>query len=579
MTVSNLSSVEPEISNLQEFFGFIYSDSEGYACCPTKDPETGVYRNYTFSWPSEKEELVKHIKSFTKTHEIYYSPALFSEPSDKKEYFKCSNVVWVEFDEEEEIQLQGDIPEPTLKLQSSTTGHEHWYWKLNFKITEAPILERITKRLVYALKADFGWAANKVLRPIETNHHESHEKVKILELNNNIYGPEAFIALPDVPKDIDDLDIGSVPDVSEVIAIHQWSKEDFKFFRKGSQKKGSRSSALSRLGSTCIEMGLTNEETLSILLNADSRWKKFVGREDQRKQLISIIKYCRLKYGNKEAELESRKLKIYSFEEFCKVERNIEWIVEGYFWKKCVAMIAGPPEVGKSQFIIRLAMYMAMGKKFINWDIKKPIRTMFLSLEMSHEALKLLTDTMTQNLSDEERELINKSFFIWSGGYGLSMDNADDQKLILDAIKEYKPEAVFIDSLTKATRDDINSNTTIDNVVNFIKRDIFSITGSLVCFIHHNRKGQVGNKKPKSLDDLYGSRFIAADMDTVIALWPVGDEIELLELKTRLAKKSNQQIFIKRTETIDFTQGRIRTRPTITPSTTSEDNEDEFLGF
>jgi hypothetical protein len=68
-----------------------------------------------------------------------------------------------------------------------------------------------------------------------------------------------------------------------------------------------------------------------------------------------------------------------------------------------------------------------------------------------------------------------------------------------------------------------------------------------VVFIHHNRKGQVGNKKPKNLEDLYGSFYITATATTVIGLWQNQQnyEIEISYLKLRLSKAPKAQIVVR----------------------------------
>ena len=40
-----------------------------------------------------------------------------------------------------------------------------------------------------------------------------------------------------------------------------------------------------------------------------------------------------------------------------------------------------------------------------------------------------------------------------------------------------------------------------------------------VIALHHCRKAQVGNKKPNTIDDVYGSQFLSAGFGSVICLW------------------------------------------------------------
>jgi hypothetical protein len=57
--------------------------------------------------------------------------------------------------------------------------------------------------------------------------------------------------------------------------------------------------------------------------------------------------------------------------------------------------------------------------------------------------------------------------------------------------------------------------------------------GTQLLELHHPRKAQDGNRKPRALEDLYGSRWISAGAGSVISLWgQAGDPVvELTNLK------------------------------------------------
>lgn len=580
MSVSD-TDVPVKSLTLEEFLDFIYGDNTGYAYSPIKNPVTGEWsEDHFFLWPEQKEKLVKHINVFTKTHEVYYSPALFSQESRLKKYYKASTVLWTEFDiDDEAIEKFKDIPQPTLKIQSSTPGHEHWYWKLGLTIPDEDILEDLNKRITYATgTADKSvWNCNKVLRPIGTTHHESTNKVKLIEYNGTVFGPQHFIELPSVPNEIAEFTLGRLPQLVDVMALYLWKREDLIFFKKAEQPKGSRSSALARLGYTCMEMGMTNEESFIVLQNADGRWGKFKDRSDQEHRLVNLIKHCRIKHLNrpKKEEPEKEKLTVYSYKDFKQIKENIDWITPGYFFKKGVAIVGGPPDVGKTQFTIRTAMHMALGKKFLNWEMMKPLKCMFFSLEMPNTTLRFLTDTMDENLTVAEMGKLEERLFVWPEGYGLRLDDPEDQKLVTEVVKEIKPEAIFFDSFGQAVGDDMNSPLVVNKVFKYVKKTLAVEYNTFVWFVHHTRKAQQGNRKPKNLDDLFGSRYITANVDTGICLWPAGNEIEVLPLKTRLAAKSKDTMFIRRTKDIDFVSTRVRETPVIKQS----EGDDDIFSF
>ncbi len=129
------------------FLRFLYGNRTGYVYAPTKTATD--FSQYFFAYPSEINELTRFIRDKSSTAEVYIAPALFNERSSLKQHFASTEVVWVEFDGKVPNELPKGIPEPTLKLQSSLPGHEHWYWKLSEPLTDAARVESITRALTY----------------------------------------------------------------------------------------------------------------------------------------------------------------------------------------------------------------------------------------------------------------------------------------------------------------------------------------------------------------------------------------------------------------------------------------------
>jgi RecA-family ATPase len=118
-------------------------------------------------------------------------------------------------------------------------------------------------------------------------------------------------------------------------------------------------------------------------------------------------------------------------------------------------------------------------------------------------------------------------------------------------MEEHRPEGVFIDSMGTAIADELNSDKIVLDALNFVNRVIRNQFGAFVWFIHHPRKEQIGNKKPKKLDDLYGSRYISALTRSAVLLWPERGNIEVSCLKLTMAEYF-KTFDIKRTPGIDF---------------------------
>jgi hypothetical protein len=558
--VGSITSIDPK-QDLQTFLEFIYGNETGFVYSPTKnpDPDNPVWRQYFFHWPTGKDQLVNHIQVKSHTHEVYVSPGLYKDTEDaEKESFKGTSVVWVEFDGNDPSKVL-DVPKPNLIIQSSTSKHEHWYWKLDRFVDEFGALENITERLAYHLSADLGcWNANRVLRPPGTKHHESGLTVTTLSWDPTPIAINQFNGLPAVPvKLLQEKDINYVPPPLEVIAKYSWEgrEEDFKFFMTPKIEQGHRSSALAKLGHICVELGMTNAETLSLLFNADGRWGKFSKRKDQKARLLGIINYCRSRHPVDPIEEEAKKeekiprLKVYTYEEFINTDVKLEWVIEGLIHRKGLAIVSGPPDVGKSQLSIRFAEKLATGQQFLKWPVTRPMRTLFVSMEMPHEELHYLLEGM----QFKENELLSENMLILPLGYSIRLGNKAAQAELAAVVEEFKPDGIIFDSFGVALSDDINSEKIILEALDYVHKVLRGGFGAFVWFIHHNRKAQIGNKKPDKLDDLFGSQYIGAAITTGIGLWPTkpGGPIEVKNLKLRMAKKF-PTFYIKRLTNLDY---------------------------
>lgn len=546
------------MSELLDFFEFLFEDQTGFAYSPTKDPETADWQEYYFKWPEEKDQLVQHVQNKTIHYEVYYGPALFEVASATKDAFKGTFFVWCEFDGNAPSSLPTDFPQPSLKLRSSDEGNQHWYWRLDHFSNDRDLIESVSQRIAYHLDADLAcWNANRVLRPPGTRHHDSGQTTQLLRRDGHSFPFGSFAGLPDLPiRFVKDADIGYIPAPINVINKYSFKDEDLEFFMANTIKSGKdsgtgkgRSAALAKLGHICMEMGMSNAESLSILLNADSRWGKFAKRKDRKERLLGIINYCRARHPVDpiKEEVVSR-YKVYTYEEFINTDTRLEWIIPGLLHRRGLLILSGPPQVGKSQLSFRFAEKMAKGEDFLNWKIPQSARTMYVSMEMPHEEMHhMITTTMTV----ENHELLRDNVLIMPIGSSVHLSSKMAQHELNKVIEEFQPDGIIFDSFGKGVGDEITSDKIVLETLDYVDRTIRGEYGSFAWFIHHPRKAQVGNKKPRTLDDLYGSMFIGAGVSTGIGLWPGQGHIEVDCLKLRLEEQF-KTFKIKRTPGVDF---------------------------
>lgn len=543
--------------DLSGFLTFLFDGLEGYVATATKkQTDTGVeFKRQFFSWPKQVRELTDWINETSPVLDVYIAPALFKNPSGRKEDFHASNVVWSEFDGTLPSDNQmGTIPVPTLKVRSSGLYNEHWYWRLDEPCIDSSILELTNRALTYQLGADAsGWDCNQILRPPTTLNHkyEVPALVTLLSINDSTVSPVSLGTLPAYEaSNLGESDFSkAIPDIQEVIFKYQWPSEVANFFRSKVEQDSDRSVMLMRLGFYLAEMGLNDLEMFSVLRNADDRWGKFKDRTDRNRRLSDLIARARAKYPT-EIQVSEDIVPLYGVVSLLNTEIEIAWIIENLLQEQGYMLLTGPSGVGKTQFSLRVAINLALGRDFLGFKIERPCRILFWSLEMGHSDIKFFISTMCQGMTEEELMTLEENLIIAPLGEAFYLDSVKSQQQFKNIIESLSVDGVFIDSVGSSTSGSISSEETVKTLMDFNDR-LRKEMGIFTWYIHHNRKAQGDNKKPNKLSDVYGNQYLVNRATSVYCLWPSGASIEVIPLKKRLAP-AEPSWFIQRFGNIDF---------------------------
>jgi len=132
-------------------------------------------------------------------------------------------------------------------------------------------------------------------------------------------------------------------------------------------------------------------------------------------------------------------------------------------------------------------------------------------------------------ISEADRDAVNDRLDIWRGALPFALDSAKTGELA-DFVGARGWSTLVLDSLK-----DLCTGTTDDEAGLRINAQLQEclVRGVEVLVLHHQRKATEGNRRPKKLDDVYGSRWLTAGAGSVLSLWgePGGATVEMTHLK------------------------------------------------
>lgn len=564
-----MTAIDPVTIEVEEFLSFLYDGLDGYVYSPVKDlsykpTEEGHWTQNFFKWPEDHDKLVNYIQETSQTLDVYLAPVIFNEPSSRKEAIKYTKVLWCELDEKlptgEELGEHKVAP-PNLRVQTSSEQHQHWYWRLDDTLDSVSTIEVYTRSLTFCIPGadSSGWDANQVLRIPGTHNFKRNTPVRILESSHSVHPSSQFNSLPSPPDPLHEIDLGKVPDVTEVVLKYAWTEPAYKLYLTIQPPVEQRSTFLVRLAYYCAEMRMNDAEIFSILINADERWGKFKDRRDRVQRLTEIISRARIKYPEvqiQEQATSDSDIRIVGTLSLLNSKREIKWIIPGLLESKGSLLVTGPNGVGKTQFSLNMAIGLALGQSTLNFTIAEPSKILFVSLEMGWEQLKSFLSNITKNLPADTLSILEEQLLLLPLGESIALNNNETHQQALEkAIEQYKPNGLMMDSLGTAINGDLGNHSTVQPYLDWNDR-IRNRHGVFTWVIHHHRKqGAKDIRKPTSVDDVYGDTYITGRASSVYCLWPTKDSsiIEAIPLKLRFSEKPANW-FIKRHE--DLTMDR-----------------------
>lgn len=192
-------------------------------------------------------------------------------------------------------------------------------------------------------------------------------------------------------------------------------------------------------------------------------------------------------------------------------------------------VIVGPPGVGKTTLVGQL-MFARMGllTSVLDWSVAEGRRVLYLASDRPRQAQRALR----RLARPEWRQALDERLVVWPGPP--PTDVADRPEILLELAREADADTVVVDSLKDMTADlsDGPTASLLNRAMQLIVADDRQVVA-----LHHLRKSADG-RKPRSLDEVYGSTWLTAGAGSVLLMWGrAGDPVvELVHLKQPVAE-------------------------------------------
>lgn len=148
----------------EQFFEYVFGSLEGYLRLAVKDSrQAGDFATKWFEYPQDLKDILIFIDSRKPSHDIYFTPHLFTRRRGKKEYVAEAPNAWSDGDDcpIEELLLQ-----PSVTIRTSEDRYS-FLWK--FKEVQPPdVAENVSKRIARFHRESgmdqSGWDLTQLLR-------------------------------------------------------------------------------------------------------------------------------------------------------------------------------------------------------------------------------------------------------------------------------------------------------------------------------------------------------------------------------------------------------------------------------
>lgn len=213
-------------------------------------------------------------------------------------------------------------------------------------------------------------------------------------------------------------------------------------------------------------------------------------------------------------------------------------ILKNTFDKGDKITLIGASKQRKSFFMLQMALCLAAGRDFLNWENSLRRQILLVQFELKenhyHERVNRLADAL--DITDDDVE--NNLKIVNARGLGIS--GADGIRRMSTVAKDSGAEIIIFDPLYKLLDGNENSPEAFKPVLDAFD-SLAEETEAAICYVHHDAKGAAGDRELK--DRGSGSSILGRDYDAAIALTPHISEKNVTIVETLLRNYRPQNPF------------------------------------
>ena len=191
-------------------------------------------------------------------------------------------------------------------------------------------------------------------------------------------------------------------------------------------------------------------------------------------------------------------------------------------------MVAAPQGVGKTTLAQRLILgRIGLCPTLLGMPVAHDERrVLYIAADRPKQAAR----SFARMVSEEDRAALEERLRLWRGPLPVRLSDAGSETFILELCESAEAGTIVFDSLK-----DIASSLSEEAPASHVSQVFQALVAAdiEVLALHHQRKATADNKKPTSLNDVYGSTWLTAGMGSVLLLWgePGDTLVELRHLK------------------------------------------------